>query len=174
MEDQLRFAVCWWHSFGWTGSDPFGSATFGRPWMRSSDPMEAARLKAESPFYFSERLGVPFNPFHDRDIAPEGPTPRESRDRLQAMVEVLAGHQRRTGVRLLWGPANLFSHPRYMAGAATNPDPEVFAMAAAQVKEAMDATRELGGQNYVLWGGPGGSRTPLTKGAPRGLGHRAR
>jgi xylose isomerase len=161
MEDQLRFAVCWWHSFGWTGSDPFGSATFGRPWLRSSDPMEAARLKAESAFDFFERLGVPFYTFHDRDIAPEGATPRESRDRLQAMVEVLAGHQRRTGVRLLWGTANLFSHPRYMAGAATNPDPEVFAMAAAQVKDAMDATRELGGQNYVLWGGREGYETLL-------------
>ena len=169
MEDQLRFAVCWWHSFGWTGSDPFGSATFGRPWMRSSDPMEAARLKAESAFDFFERLGVPFYTFHDRDIAPEGPTPRESRDRLQAMVEVLAGHQRRTGVRLLWGTANLFSHPRYMAGAATNPDPEVFAMAAAQVKEAMDATRELGGQNYVLWGGREGYETLLNTDVKREL-----
>ena len=169
MEDQLRFAVCWWHSFGWTGSDPFGSATFARPWMRSSDPMEAARLKAESAFDFFERLGVPFYTFHDRDIAPEGPTPRESRDRLQAMVEVLAGHQRRTGVRLLWGTANLFSHPRYMAGAATNPDPEVFAMAAAQVKEAMDATRELGGQNYVLWGGREGYETLLNTDVKREL-----
>jgi len=169
MEDQLRFAVCWWHSFGWTGSDPFGSATFGRPWMRSSDPMEAARLKAESAFDFFERLGVPFYTFHDRDIAPEGTTPRESRDRLQAMVEVLAGHQRRTGVRLLWGTANLFSHPRYMAGAATNPDPEVFAMAAAQVKEAMDATRELGGQNYVLWGGREGYETLLNTDVKREL-----
>ena len=169
MEDQLRFAVCWWHSFGWTGSDPFGSATFGRPWMRSSDPMEAARLKAESAFDFFERLGVPFYTFHDRDIAPEGPTPRESRDRLQAMVEVLAGHQRRTGVRLLWGTANLFSHPRYMAGAATNPDPEVFALAAAQVKEAMDATRELGGQNYVLWGGREGYETLLNTDVKREL-----
>ena len=169
MEDQLRFAVCWWHSFGWTGSDPFGSATFGRPWMRSSDPMEAARLKAESAFDFFEKLDVPFYTFHDRDIAPEGPTPRESRDRLQAMVEVLAGHQRRTGVRLLWGTANLFSHPRYMAGAATNPDPEVFAMAAAQVKEAMDATRELGGQNYVLWGGREGYETLLNTDVKREL-----
>ena len=169
MEDQLRFAVCWWHSFGWTGSDPFGSATFGRPWMRSSDPMEAARLKAESAFDFFERLGVPFYSFHDRDIAPEGPTPRESRDRLQAMVEVLAGHQRRTGVHLLWGTANLFSHPRYMAGAATNPDPEVFATAAAQVKEAMDATRELGGQNYVLWGGREGYETLLNTDVKREL-----
>jgi xylose isomerase len=169
MEEQLRFAVCWWHSFGWTGSDPFGSATFGRPWMRSSDPMEAARLKAESAFDFFEKLGVPFYTFHDRDIAPEGATPRESRDRLQAMVEVLAGHQRRTGVRLLWGTANLFSHPRYMAGAATNPDPEVFAMAAAQVKEAMDATRELGGQNYVLWGGREGYETLLNTDVKREL-----
>src|SRR2546428_9060225 len=169
MEDQLRFAVCWWHSFGWTGSDPFGSGTFGRPWMRSSDPMEAARLKAESAFDFFERLRVPFYAFHDRDIAREGPTRRESRDRLQAMVEVLAGHQRRTGVRVLWGTANLFSRPRYMAGAATNPDPEVFAMAAAQVKEAMDATRELGGQNYVLWGGREGYETLLNTDVKREL-----
>lgn len=169
MEDQLRFAVCWWHSFGGTGSDPFGSATFDRPWMRSSDPMEAARLKAESAFDFFERLGVPFYTFHDRDVAPEGATPRESRERLQAMVEVLAGHQQRTGVRLLWGTANLFSHPRYMAGAATNPDPEVFATAAAQVKAAMDATRELGGQNYVLWGGREGYETLLNTDVKREL-----
>lgn len=169
MEDQLRFAVCWWHSFGSTGSDPFGSATFDRPWMRTSDPMEAARLKAESAFDFFERLGVRFYTFHDRDVAPEGSTPRESRDRLQVMVEALARHQERTGVRLLWGTANLFSHPRYMAGAATNPDPEVFATAAAQVKAAMDATRELGGQNYVLWGGREGYETLLNTDVKREL-----
>jgi xylose isomerase len=169
MEDHLRFAVCWWHSFGWTGSDPFGSATFDRPWMRSSDPMEAARLKAESAFDFFARLGAPFYTFHDRDVAPEGSTPRESQDRLQAMVEVLARHQQRTGVRLLWGTANLFSHPRYMAGAATNPDPEVFATAAAQVKAAMDATRQLGGRNYVLWGGREGYETLLNTDVQREL-----
>jgi xylose isomerase len=161
MEDQLRLAVCWWHTLGWTGTDPFGSATFERPWTRVADPMEAARLKAEAAFELFEKLGVPFYTFHDRDVAPEGSTPRESRDRLQAMVEVLARHQERTGVRLLWGTANLFSHPRYLAGAATNPDPEVFAVAAAQVRAALDATRELGGQGYVLWGGREGYETLL-------------
>jgi xylose isomerase len=161
MEEHLRFAVCYWHTFCSTGSDPFGSATFERPWMRSTDPMEAARLKAESAFDFASKLGVPFYTFHDRDVAPEGSTPRETLDRLKVMVEELARHQQRTGVRLLWGTANLFSHRRYMAGAATNPDPEVFAMAAAQVKAAMDATHALGGQNYVLWGGREGYETLL-------------
>jgi xylose isomerase len=160
MEDQLRLAVCYWHTFNATGSDPFGSATFDRPWMRG-DPMEAARLKAESAFDFFVKLGVPFYTFHDRDVAPEGPTPRESLARLQSMVDVLARHQERSGVRLLWGTANLFSHRRYMAGAATNPDPEVYAMAAAQVKAALDATRSLGGANYVLWGGREGYETLL-------------
>jgi xylose isomerase len=160
MEDQLRFAVCYWHTFNATGSDPFGGATFDRPWMRG-DPMEAARLKAEAAFDFFVKLGVPFYTFHDRDVAPEGATPRESLARLEAMVEALARHQERTGVRLLWGTANLFSHRRYMAGAATNPDPEVYAVAAAQVKAAMDATRALGGANYVLWGGREGYETLL-------------
>ena len=161
MEEHLRFAVCYWHTFCGTGSDPFGSATFDRPWMRAADAMEGARLKAESAFDFFTRLGVPCYTFHDRDVAPEGATPRESLKRLAVMVEELGRHQERTGVKLLWGTANLFSHPRYMAGAATNPDPEVFAMAAAQVKGAMDATRTLGGSNYVLWGGREGYETLL-------------
>jgi xylose isomerase len=161
MREQLRFAVCYWHTFCGTGSDPFGSATFDRPWMAGGDPMAAARSKAESAFDFMSKLGTPFYTFHDRDVAPEGATPRESLKRLGVMVEELARHQQRTGVRLLWGTANLFSHPRYMAGAATNPDPEVFAMAAAQVKAAMDATKALGGENYVLWGGREGYETLL-------------
>jgi xylose isomerase len=161
MEDQLRFAVAYWHSFCGTGSDPFGSATFERSWNKLSDPMAVARAKAESAFDFISKLGAPFYTFHDRDVAPEGATPRESLANLEAMVEELARHQQRTGVRLLWGTANLFSHRRYMAGAATNPDPEIFALAAAQVKAAMDATRKLGGQNYVLWGGREGYETLL-------------
>ena len=169
MEDQLRFAVCCWHTFCYTGSDPFGGATFERPWNRAADPMEAARQKAESAFDFLEKLGAPFYTFHDRDVAPEGATPRESLERLRAMVEVLGAHQQRTGVKLLWGTANLFSHRRYMAGAATNPDPEVFAFAAAQVKAAMDATRQLGGQNYVLWGGREGYETLLNTDVKREL-----
>jgi xylose isomerase len=160
MEDQLRFAVCYWHSFCGTGSDPFGGATFDRPWQKG-EPMAAARLKAESAFDFVAKLGVPFYTFHDRDVAPEGGTPKESLRNLQEMVEVLAGHQARTGVKLLWGTANLFSHRRYMAGAATNPDPEIYALAAAQVKAAMDATLQLGGANYVLWGGREGYESLL-------------
>jgi xylose isomerase len=161
MEEHLRFAVCYWHTFCGTGSDPFGSATFDRPWMRPMDAMEAAKLKADAAFDFFSRLGVPFYTFHDRDVAPEGATPRETAKHLGAMVDELGRHQQRTGVRLLWGTANLFGHPRYMAGAATNPDPEVFAFAAAQVKAALDATKALGGENYVLWGGREGYETLL-------------
>jgi len=161
MEDQLRFAVCYWHTFVGTGSDPFGGGTFQRPWFKAGDPMEMARLKAESAFDFFSRLGVPFYTFHDLDVAPEGTTPRETLKNFQAMTDELAHHQERTKVRLLWGTANLFSNRRFMAGAATNPDPEVFAMAATQVKAAMDATLRLGGQNYVLWGGREGYETLL-------------
>ena len=162
MEDQLRFAVCYWHSFCWNGFDPFGhDGTFERPWQRIADPMAAARAKADAAFDFFARLGAPFYCFHDRDVAPEGATPRESVDNFRRMVDVLGEKQQATGVRLLWGTANLFSHRRYMAGAATNPDPEIFALAALQVKEAMDATRALGGENYVLWGGREGYETLL-------------
>ena len=158
MEDQLRFAVAYWHTFCATGLDPFGGATFERPWFKG-EPMAAARQKAESAFDFFQKLGAPFYTFHDRDVAPEGQSPRESLENLKAIVDELGRHQQRTGVRLLWGTANLFSHRRYMAGAATNPDPEIFAMAAAQVKAALDATVQLGGQNYVLWGGREGYET---------------
>ena len=158
MEDQLRFAVCFWHSFCGTGLDPFGGATFNRSWNRLSDPMAAARAKAESAFDFFKKLGTPFYTFHDRDVAPEGESPRESQKNLEAMVEELGRHQQRTGVRLLWGTANLFSHRRYMAGAATNPNPEVFAMAAAQVKAALDATLRLGGRTTSSGAGAKGTR----------------
>ena len=170
MEDQLRFAVCYWHSFCWNGFDPFGyDGSFERPWQRMADPMAAARAKAEVAFDLFSKLGVPFYSFHDRDAAPEGATPRESVDNLRRMVDVLGEHQQRTGVRLLWGTANLFSHRRYMSGAATNPDPEVFAMAALQVREAMDATKRLGGQNYVMWGGREGYETLLNTDIKREL-----
>jgi xylose isomerase len=162
MEEQLRIAVCYWHSFGWNGFDPFGyGGTFQRPWQRIVEPMAAARAKADAAFEFFGKLGAPYYCFHDRDVAPEGDTPRESVKYLHAMVDVLAERQAQTGIRLLWGTANLFSHRRYMAGAATNPDPEIFAMAALQVKEALDATRRLGGENYVLWGGREGYETLL-------------
>jgi xylose isomerase len=162
MEDQLRFAVCYWHSFCWNGFDPFGyDGTFERPWHRIADPMAAARAKADAAFDFFTRLGAPFYCFHDRDVAPEGATPRESVENLRRMVDVLGEKQQASGVKLLWGTANLFSHRRYMSGAATNPNPEIFALAALQVKEAMDATKTLGGENYVLWGGREGYETLL-------------
>ena len=161
MEDQLRFAVCYWHTFCWDGGDPFGGETFQRPWQSMADPMAAAKLKAEVAFEFVSKLGAPFYCFHDRDIAPEGASLRETVDNLHQMVDVLGARQEATGVRLLWGTANMFSHRRWMAGAATNPDPEVFAMACLSVKEAMDATVQLGGQNYVLWGGREGYETLL-------------
>jgi len=162
MEDHLRIAVCLWHSFNWPGSDVFGSGTFDRPWLAAGvDPMAAARAKVAAAFEFIEKLGVPFFTFHDRDVAPEGRTFAESQANLDAMVGEIESHMARTGARLLWGTANLFSHPRYAAGAATNPDPEVFAYAAAQVKGMVEATHRLGGANYVLWGGREGYETLL-------------
>jgi xylose isomerase len=161
MQDHLRFAVCYWHSFCWNGLDPFGGDTFERPWHFMADPMTAAKHKANTAFEFFEKLGTPYYCFHDRDVAPEGGTPRESVNNLRTMVDVLGQKQEDTGMKLLWGTANLFSHRRFMAGAATNPDPEIFAMAALQVKEAMDATMKLEGENYVLWGGREGYETLL-------------
>ena len=162
MEDHLRMAVCYWHSFVWTGTDVFGEGTFDRPWgAPGADPLVAARAKMSAAFEFVAKLGAPFFCFHDRDIAPEGSTPAETAAHLDAMVDEAAGHMERSGVRLLWGTANLFSHPRYAAGAATNPDPEVFAVAAAQVRHALEATHALGGANYVLWGGREGYETLL-------------
>ena len=162
MEDQLRFAVCYWHSFAWNGFDVFGyDGSFERPWHRMADPWEAALVKADAAFDFFTRLGAPFYCFHDRDVAPEGSTPKESVELFRRMVDVLARKQQDSGMRLLWGTANLFSHRRFIAGAATNPNPEVFALAALQVKEAMEATLRLGGENYVLWGGREGYETLL-------------
>jgi xylose isomerase len=162
MEDQLRPSVCYWHSFCWPGADVFGAGTFARPWLDpSGDPMELARRKADVAFEFFAKLGVPFFCFHDRDLAPEGATARETEANLDAMLERVEAHMARTGVRLLWGTANLFGHPRYAAGAATSPDPEVFACAAAQVAKMLDATHRLGGANYVLWGGREGYETLL-------------
>ena len=164
MEDQLRFAVCYWHSFNWDGSDTFGSATLDRPWLTTgteTDALSAAKSKMAAAFEFMEKLGAPFWCFHDRDIAPEGASFKESAALLDHMVEEAATHMERTGTRLLWGTANLFSNPRFQAGAATNPDPELFAYAAAQVCHCLDATNRLGGENYVLWGGREGYETLL-------------
>jgi xylose isomerase len=167
MEDQLRMAVCYWHSFVWQGQDPFGGPTFQRPWF--GDAMSHARAKAEEAFALFRILGVPFFTFHDRDAAPEGATLAESNRNLREIAALFAERMAQTGLRLLWGTANLFSHRRYMAGAATNPDPDVFAYAAAQVKTAIDVTRELGGANYVLWGGREGYETLLNTDMKREL-----
>ena len=162
MEDHLRIAVCYWHSFSWPGSDVFGVGTFDRPWLSGTgDPMTAARQKMDAAFEFVAKLGVPFFCFHDVDIAPEGATFAESARNLEEMIGYAEEKMAETGVQLLWGTANLFSHPRYAAGAATNPDPEVFAYAAAQVKHILEATHRLGGANYVLWGGREGYETLL-------------
>jgi len=162
MEDHLRIAVCMWHSFAWPGSDMFGSGTFDRPWLnQAGDQMAAARTKLAAAFEFFEKLGVPFYCFHDRDMSPEGRTFAETQSNLDAMIDLAEANMARTGIKLLWGTANLFSHPRYAAGGATNPDPEVFAYAAAQVKSMLEATHRLGGANYVLWGGREGYETLL-------------
>jgi xylose isomerase len=160
MEDWLRPAVAYWHSFVASGLDPFGAPTHERPWF-SGEPLPAAMMKADAAFAFMERLGLPFFCFHDRDVAPEGNTPRQTKAVLDQVLARIEAHMARTGIKLLWGTANLFSHPRYMAGAATSPDPAVFAFAAAQVKHALEATQRLGGSNYVLWGGREGYDTLL-------------
>ncbi len=160
MREQLRLAVAYWHSFVMNGSDPFGAPTLLRPWM-GRDGLAAAAQKADAAFDLFRVLDVPYYCFHDRDVVSEGASFRESAANLDRIAETLAAKQQQTGVRLLWGTANLFSHPRYMAGAATNPDPEVFAYAAATVKHCLDVTHRLGGANYVLWGGREGYDTLL-------------
>ncbi len=159
LEDHLRFAVAYWHSFAWPGGDPFGGQTFDRPWF--GEDMDKARLKADVAFEMFSLLGVPYYCFHDADVRPEGKSFAESAARLDEIAGVFEKKQAETGVKLLWGTANLFSHRRYMAGAATNPDPDVFAYAAATVKSCIDVTKRLGGENYVLWGGREGYETLL-------------
>lgn len=169
MEEQLRFAICYWHSVTWPGGDPFGGETFMRPWMHGDDEMAQARTRADVVFELFRLTDVPFFCFHDRDIAPEGATLAESNRNVRAIAEIFAEKMQTEKVKLLWGTANLFSHRRYMSGAATNPDPDVFAYAAAQVKNVLDLTHELGGQNYVLWGGREGYETLLNTDLKREL-----
>lgn len=152
MEDHLRFAVAYWHSFAAEGGDPFGGRTFDRPWY-PQDNLANARLKADVAFEMFDILNVPFFCFHDMDVRPEGDTFAESTKNLEAIVDIFAAKMETSKTQLLWGTANLFSERRWMSGASTNPDPDVFAYAAATVKSCMDATHKLGGQNYVLWGG---------------------
>lgn len=153
MEEHLRFAIAYWHTFCGTGGDPFGQATKNFPWLVHPDPVQRAYDKMDAAFEFITKLGVPFYCFHDYDLVDEGPTLKESGARLEKLVGYAKQKQRDSGVRLLWGTANLFSHPRYMNGAATNPDFKVVCFAAAQVKNAIDATVELGGAGYTFWGG---------------------
>jgi xylose isomerase len=160
MEDHLRFAVCWWHSFVWEGNDPFGGRTFDRPWF-PADTMDLARARADEAFELFRILGVPFYTFHDHDIRPEGAGLAESHARLEEMADYLQAKTEAGGPQLLWGTANLFSNRRYMAGAATNPDPDVFAFAASTVRACLNVTHRLDGQNYVLWGGREGYETLL-------------
>lgn len=159
MKDHLRFAAAYWHSLAWSGGDPFGGQTFDRPWF--GDSMDAARMKADVAFEMFQILGVPYFCFHDADVRPEGATFAESTKNLAQIVDYFAEKMESSGIKLLWGTANLFSHKRFMAGAATNPDPDVFAYSAATIKTCMDATLKLGGENYVLWGGREGYETLL-------------
>ena len=162
MAEHLRFAVCYWHSFDAPGADVFGVGTWDRPWANgASDPMAAAREKLAAAFEFFEKLTVPYYCFHDRDVAPEGSSLAESEKNLRAIGDDMGRAMEKSGVKLLWGTANLFGHPRYAAGAATNPNPDVFAHAAGQVKTVLELTHALGGENYVLWGGREGYDTLL-------------
>jgi xylose isomerase len=153
MKDHLRFAVSYWHAFRGTGSDPFGPGTMIRPWESDGDPLAMAVKRVDVAFEFLEKLGVGFYCFHDRDVAPDGATLAESNRNLDVVADALEKHQRRTGIKLLWGTANLFSNPRYVHGAATSPNVESFAYAAAQVKKAIEVTHRLGGSGYTFWGG---------------------
>jgi xylose isomerase len=161
LEEHLRIAVCYWHTFVWPGVDIFGQGTFERPWQQPGDAMERAHQKADAAFELFTKLGTPYYTFHDTDVAPEGSSIKEYSENFARISDYLARKQQDTGVKLLWGTANLFSHPRYAGGAATSPNPEVFAFAATQVCHALDATHRLGGENYVLWGGREGYDTLL-------------
>ncbi|TWU42391.1 xylose isomerase [Novipirellula artificiosorum] len=174
MKDLLRFTVCYWHSFRGAGSDPFGGATMQRPWDDGSESVDNACKRASVAFEFFEKLGVPYYAFHDRDIAPEGATLSESNANLDQVADVFEAEQKRTGVKLLWGTANMFSNPRFMHGAATTCNADVFAYAAAQVKKALEVTHRLGGENYVFWGGREGYQNLYNTDMKRELDHLAK
>ncbi|WP_432463983.1 xylose isomerase [Agarivorans sp. QJM3NY_33] len=161
MAEHLRFGACYWHNLCWDGSDIFGSGTFDRPWQQAGNALEMAKVKADVAFELFTKLTIPYYSFHDIDVAPQGNSLKEYSENMKVMMDVLAEKQQQTGMKLLWGTANVFSHPRFMSGAASNPNPEVFAYAATQVFSAMNATKMLGGENYVLWGGREGYETLL-------------
>ncbi len=174
MEEHLRFAVAYWHTFCGTGGDPFGGATKNFLWLQKSDPVERAKDKMDAAFEFASKLGIKFYCFHDYDLVDEAPTLKESEARLKAIVSYAKQKQKQTGIKLLWGTANLFSHTRYMNGASTNPDFNVVCWAGTQVKNALDATIELGGSNYVFWGGREGYMSLLNTNMKREQEHLAR
>ncbi|MBE2216483.1 MAG: xylose isomerase [Opitutaceae bacterium] len=171
LKDHLRFSIAYWHSFRGAGLDPFGGATIVRPWDAGKNPVDIALRRMDAAFEFFQKIESPFWCFHDRDIAPEGRSLRESNTILDRVVAHAKQLQKATGIKLLWGTANLFSNPRFMCGAATNPDAHVFAYAAAQVKKAMDVTKELGGENYVFWGGREGYESLLNTDLKREVDH---
>jgi xylose isomerase len=174
MKEHIRFAVAYWHTFRGTGSDPFGPGTAIRPWDDGTDSVSNAQNRARVAFEFIEKLGAPFYCFHDRDVAPEGRTLAESNRNLDSVVKVLKEEQKRTGIKLLWGTANLFSNPRFVHGASTSCNADVFAYAGAQVKKALEVTKELNGQGYVFWGGREGYSTLLNTNMKRELDHLAK
>lgn len=174
MAEHFKYAIAYWHSFCGGGSDPFGGNTRPMPWLEASDAVQRAKDKADAAFEFITKIGADFYCFHDFDLIDEGNTIAESESRLQAITDYLAEKQKASGVQLLWGTANLFSHARYMNGAATNPDFKVVAHASLQVKNALDATIKLGGQNYVFWGGREGYMSLLNTDMKRELDHMAR
>ena len=173
LKEHLRFSIAYWHSFRGVGADPFGPGTIVRPWEKGKDPISIAQTRMDAAFEFFVKIQAPFWCFHDRDIAPEGRSLIETNRNLDKLVAHAKELQKATGVKLLWGTANLFSNPRYMCGAATNPDAHVFAYAAAQVKKALEVTQELGGENYVFWGGREGYETLLNTNLKREQEHLA-
>ncbi len=173
MKEHMRFSITYWHTFRGTGSDPFGAGTMVRPWEDGTDSVENACNRARVAFEFIEKIGAPYYAFHDRDVAPEGATLAESNKNFDAVAAVLKEEQERTGIKLLWGTANMFSHPRYMHGASTSCNADVFAYAASQVKKALEVTKELGGENYVFWGGREGYQCQYNTDMKRELDHLA-
>ncbi|KDA01000.1 xylose isomerase [Hyphomonas oceanitis] len=169
MEDHLRMAVCYWHTFCWDGFDIFGAGTFDRPWQNSANDRSAADAKMAAAFEFFTKLGLPYYCFHDVDVTEASATPDELSSNFKRASDRLGTYQEETGVKLLWGTANLFSHPRYAAGGLTNPDPEVAACAVRQIRDCLEATHRLGGENYVLWGGREGYDTLLNTDLTREL-----
>jgi xylose isomerase len=174
MAEHLRFSICYWHTFCADGGDPFGPGTRRYPWNESTDRLEAAEERLDAAFEFFSKMTVPYFCFHDRDLAPEGASVSESEKNLQHLVGRVKARQKETEIRLLWGTSNLFSHPRYMNGGSTNPNFDVVAQAGAQVKAALDATVELGGENYVFWGGREGYSTLFNTDTGRELENMAR